>query len=250
MNPWFRFYSEFSHDPKVQMMTEAMQRRYIMVMCLRCSNALVTLHETEIAFHLRITDAELAETKALFIAKGFIDDKWNLLNWDKRQFKSDSSAERVARHRENKKKASNADVTLQQRQSNALDTDTDTDTEELHLVADAPLACPVEKIIEAYHEAMPANPRCRVLNDSRKRSIRQRWLEASRLHVGPFGYETQANGIAAWKEFFQICAESDFLTGKTPGRNGSPPFIADVDFLFSPGGFAKCLENKYHREAA
>lgn len=98
-NPWFRFYSEFSHDPKVQMMTEAMQRRYIMVMCLRCSNALVTLHETEIAFHLRITDAELAETKALFIAKGFVDDKWNLLNWDKRQFVSDSSAERVKRHR-------------------------------------------------------------------------------------------------------------------------------------------------------
>ncbi len=131
INPWFRFYSEFSHDPKVQMMGEAMQRRYIMVMCLRCSNELVTLHETEIAFHLRITDAELAETKALFISKGFIDDKWNLLNWDKRQYKSDSSAERVARHRENKKRDSNADVTLQQRQSNALDTEqiqiTDTD---------------------------------------------------------------------------------------------------------------------------
>jgi hypothetical protein len=120
-NPWFRFYSEFSHDPKVQMMTEAMQRRYIMVMCLRCSNELVTLHETEIAFHLRITDAELDETKALFISKGFIDDKWTLLNWDKRQFKSDSSAERVSRHRANKKQASNDDVTLQQRQSNALE---------------------------------------------------------------------------------------------------------------------------------
>lgn len=129
-NPWFRFYSEFSHDPKVQMMTEAMQRRYIMIMCLRCSNDLVTLHETEIAFHLRITEAELAETKALFIAKGFIDDKWNLLNWDKRQFKSDSSAERVAKHREKKKEPSNADVTLQQRQSNALDTEQIQITEE------------------------------------------------------------------------------------------------------------------------
>ena len=129
-NPWFRFYSEFSHDPKVQMMSEAMQRRYIMLMCLRCSNALVTLHETEIAFHLRITEAELTETKQLFISKGFIDEQWNLLNWDKRQFKSDSSAERVSRHRANKKQASNADVTLQQRPSNALDTDTDTDTEE------------------------------------------------------------------------------------------------------------------------
>lgn len=128
-NPWFRLYAEFSHDPKVQMMSEAMQRRYVMIMCLRCSNALVTLHETEIAFHLRVTDAELAETKALFIEKGFIDDDWNLLNWEKRQFKSDSSAERVARHRAKKKKQGNAEVTLQKRRSNALDTDTDTDTD-------------------------------------------------------------------------------------------------------------------------
>lgn len=98
-NPWFRMYSEFSHDPKVQMLSEAMQRRYIMVMCLRCSNALVTLHETEIAFHLRITEQELAETKALFISKGFIDSGWILLNWEKRQIPSDNSNARVAKHR-------------------------------------------------------------------------------------------------------------------------------------------------------
>lgn len=96
-----------------------------MIMCLRCSNDLVTLHETEIAFHLRITDAELAETKALFIGKGFIDEHWNLMNWEKRQFKSDSSAARVSKHRERKKAQSNGDVTLQKRRCNALDTDTD-----------------------------------------------------------------------------------------------------------------------------
>jgi hypothetical protein len=125
-NTWFRVYAEFANDPKVQMMTEAMQRRYIMLMCFRCSNVTETLHETEIAFALRITDEELAETKCVFLAKGFIDDEWNLLNWDKRQFASDSSAERVARHRAKLKEESNADVTLQKRQGNALDTDTDT----------------------------------------------------------------------------------------------------------------------------
>lgn len=128
-NPWFRMYSEFAHDAKVQMMSEAMQRRYIMLLCMRCSNDLVTLHETEIAFHMRISETELAETKQLFVSKGFIDEDWNLLNWEKRQFASDSSAARVARHREKKKTARNVDVTLQKRKSNALDTDTDTDTE-------------------------------------------------------------------------------------------------------------------------
>jgi hypothetical protein len=124
-------YAEFAHDPKVQMLTEAMQRRYMMLMCMRCSNALVTLHETEIAFHLRITEPELDETKALFVAKGFIDAQWNLLNWEKRQFKSDTSNARVAKHRalqkEKHPEPGNADVTLPKRKANALDTDTDTD---------------------------------------------------------------------------------------------------------------------------
>jgi hypothetical protein len=124
-NPWFRMYAEFANDPKIQMMSEAMQRRYVMLMCFRCSNVTVTLHETEIAFALRITETELAETKALFVAKGFIDDQWDLLNWDKRQFSSDTSAPRVARHRAKKLTECNADVTLQKRPCNALDTDTD-----------------------------------------------------------------------------------------------------------------------------
>lgn len=126
-NPWFRLYSEFAHDPKIQMLPEAMQRRYVMLMCLRCSETLETLHETEIAFQLRISEAELIETKQLFVSKNFIDEQWNLLNWDKRQFVSDSSTMRVRKYRDKKKQPSNVDETLQKRQSNAIDTDTDTE---------------------------------------------------------------------------------------------------------------------------
>jgi len=104
-NRWFRLYAEFASDPKVQILSEAMQRRLVMLFCLRCSNDLVTLQDEEIAFQLRISSEELAETKALFLVKGFVDDGWNILNWDKRQFASDSSAARVARHRENKRNA-------------------------------------------------------------------------------------------------------------------------------------------------
>jgi hypothetical protein len=127
-NPWFRLYSEFAHDPKIQMLSEAMQRRYVMLLCLRCSEVLETLHETEIAFQLRLSTDELDETKKLFISKNFIDKHWNLLNWDKRQFVSDSSTMRVAKHRNKKKQVSNADETLQKRPSNARDTDTDTES--------------------------------------------------------------------------------------------------------------------------
>ena len=143
-NPWFRLYSEFAHDPKIQMLSEAMQRRYVMLMCLRCSETLETLHETEIAFQLRLSEAELIETKQLFISKNFIDKQWNLLNWDKRQFVSDSSTMRVAKHRQKKKQESNVDETLQKRQSNAIDTDTDTDTDKKQIQRSkaTSVACP------------------------------------------------------------------------------------------------------------
>lgn len=97
---------------------------------------------------------------------------------------------------------------------------------------------------------MPINPKVKVLTEKRKGLIRQRWREAATISAKPFGYSTRAAGLAAWEEFFKICAHSDFLIGKARGIPNRPPFIADIEFLFSPSGFAKTLENKYHREAA
>lgn len=107
-NSWFRMYAEFANDPKVQMMTEQYQRRLIMLLCTRC-NGDVTLQDEEVAFQLRIGCVEWSETKADFIKRGFIDSGNKVLNWDKRQYRSDSSAERVRKHRDTKKQP---DVTL------------------------------------------------------------------------------------------------------------------------------------------
>jgi len=115
-------YSEFAVDAKMQMMSEAFQRRYIMLLCLRSSNGDVTLHDDEIAFQLRIDVTEWAETKGVFISKNLIDKDNNITAWNKRQYISDSSAERVKKHREKKKQECNVTVT-------PPDTDTDTDTE-------------------------------------------------------------------------------------------------------------------------
>lgn len=130
-NAWFRLYAEFATDPKVQMLSESDQRRLIMLFCFRC-NGDVTLHDEEVTFMLRISNDEWQQTKSLFIAKGFINNSNEILNWDKRQFTSDTSRNRVAAYRERKKQSSNNDVTLQKRHSNAIDTEqiqnrTDTD---------------------------------------------------------------------------------------------------------------------------
>ncbi|WP_369146725.1 hypothetical protein [Burkholderia pseudomallei] len=114
----------------------------------------------------------------------------------------------------------------------------------------AALHCPIARIVKVYHDLMPDNPRVKVLNDKRKRAIAARWREASKLDCKPFGYSTVEAGLNAWRAFFTVCAQSEFLTGKARAQPGKPPFIADIDFLMSPEAFAKCLENKYHRDAA
>ena len=122
-NPWFRMYHEFATDPKMQMMSEAYQRRWLMLLCGRCSNDGETFHDDEIAFQLRVSLDDWMETKAVFIAKNLIDSDNNILAWDERQYVSDSSTARVKKHREQKKQQCNVSVTPP---------DTDTDTEQKH----------------------------------------------------------------------------------------------------------------------
>jgi hypothetical protein len=137
-NPWFRLYAEFADDPKVQRMPEAMQRRLVMLFCLRCKDE--TFDETLQAFQWRITPEELAETKKLFLENRFIDEEWELLNWNRRQYISDSSTARVRQYRERKKRREtlhkpdiNSDIDMDETGGNvtvtAPDTDTDTDTD-------------------------------------------------------------------------------------------------------------------------
>jgi biotin operon repressor len=109
-------------------------------------------------------------------------------------------------------------------------------------------ACPFDALRDAYHELMPANPRCKVLNKDRKSAMQARWDEAAKFDFAPFGYSTTEEGLAAWIEFFKVCNESKFLTGQVASKDGKPNFIANIDFLFSPSGFTNSLENKYHRD--
>lgn len=117
-NSWFRMYAEFATDPKVQRLSEVMQRRLVMLFCLRCCDVTVTASDDDIAFQLRISDEDLKETKQLFVSKNFIDNQWNVVNWDKRQYRSDSSAERTRAWRAKKR---DSDVTSPTRHRDALE---------------------------------------------------------------------------------------------------------------------------------
>ena len=98
---YFKMFSEFASDPKVQSMTEAMQRRLVMLFCLHCSGDLEKLSDDELAIAMRINPKELDKTRDTFRRKGFIGDTWVPRNWEKRQAPHDrTAAERMRRLRE------------------------------------------------------------------------------------------------------------------------------------------------------
>lgn len=121
--PWFRMYAEFATDPKVQRMSEVDQRRFLMLLCLRCSNGDVTFHDDDVTFHLRITGPDWQKTKAVFVDKNLIDEQNRVLAWEKRQCRSDSSTARVREHRKKVKQDVKRYETQMKRFSNGLDID-------------------------------------------------------------------------------------------------------------------------------
>ena len=128
-NAWFRLYAEFEDDPKVRCLPEQMQIRLVWLFCERCKG--VTISERHRTFQWRCSDVELADTKREFMTAGFIDEEWNLLNWDKRQFLSDSSTDRTRRYRERHRTSQerHSDSAQSHGNKNVTAPDTDTDTE-------------------------------------------------------------------------------------------------------------------------
>ena len=101
-NSWFRMYSEWLDDEKVQMMSLEMQRHFVALLCLRCQQPTEKMTERQIAFRLRVDETFLKRIKETFLETGFIDEDWSVSNWGKRQYLSDSSTSRVRKFRANK----------------------------------------------------------------------------------------------------------------------------------------------------
>lgn len=245
-NPWFRVYSEFATDPKVQSMSEAMQRRLMMLMCLRCSDVLATLHDDELQFALHISESELAETKALFVRKGFTDSEWNLLNWDKRQFNSDSSTERSRKSREAKKATSEIVETLRNVAATPPDTETDTDKEANASVgsADKSPRCDTQSVVDLYHEILPELPSVRLMNDSRRKCVSAFWrfvLTSKKSDGTPRA--TDAGQAMEWiRGYFTRARDNDFLMGRGHKAAGHEGWQCDFDFLLTEKGKKHVIE--------
>ncbi|CAK7069875.1 MAG: hypothetical protein KER_03064 [Kerstersia gyiorum] len=148
--PWFRMYTDFLNDPKMIALAFEDQRHFIGILALKSDGALdqnctPDLLDRIVAQRLWIDHAIIRDVKKRLVAAGLIDDSWSPLAWERRQMRSDSSAERTRKYREKLKAADgDASVTSRERSSDALDTDTDKEEEKKTTTARARSAAPAK----------------------------------------------------------------------------------------------------------
>jgi hypothetical protein len=136
-NPWIRLYREALHDPKIVTLGDRQHRAW--------HNALLIADDTgklpsmrDIAVHMRVTVTEAEQLICDLVEAELIDAEmqkgggfaYRMHSWEKRQYVSDSSTERVRKHRARKQRAtavkrfSNGDVAPPD-----TDAESETDTE-------------------------------------------------------------------------------------------------------------------------
>lgn len=100
---WFRLYSELLNDPKIQNLPDNLFKIWINTLCLASHNngTLPCVSDVSFAFRETIDETKAAfhalQTAGLLITVG---ETFQVKNWRKRQFKSDTSTDRVRKHRD------------------------------------------------------------------------------------------------------------------------------------------------------
>lgn len=127
MSRWFRFYTEALDDPKVQRLDGETFKLWVNLLCLTAKHDGTLPSVSDISFALRIDEIACQSLLDRLLIAGLIDTLKGGPNgcriaphgWSERQYKSDTSTDRVKRFRERYKNVSET----------APDTETDTDTE-------------------------------------------------------------------------------------------------------------------------
>ena len=92
-------------------------------------------------------------------------------------------------------------------------------------------AVPYQAIVDAYHAALPDNPRVRVLSPATKGAIKGRWTE-----------DQERRTLEWWQQYFTYAGGCAFLTGK---GGGDRPFFADFQWLVGPKNMEKVINGRY-----
>lgn len=269
---WFRFYEDVINDPKVQSLSPEIFKFWVNILCVMSKKSSESDVEnaklpkiSELSFLLRMPEKRVKSLLIKLVEAELLDespDGFTPHNWDKRQYKSDTSRDRMRKLRDSKREeivttsdgecdvtqTVTSDKSVTRSEQSRYRSDTEKENKEKKVEAaplcDPPVAespseqkvfpnCPHEELIAMYHARLPSHPRMQKWTDTRRKHLQARWKEHPHL--------------SWWEQFFDFVGQSKFLTGQVRSRD-RPPFFATLDWLVKSENFAKVLEDKYHHE--
>lgn len=106
---WFRLYAETLHDPKVLRLNDRQFRAWIGMLCMAADNSGSIPDSWSVACHLRMQPQDADDIITDLIEARLVDimpdGTMRPHSWDKRQFVSDVSTNRVRKHREKRQRS-------------------------------------------------------------------------------------------------------------------------------------------------
>lgn len=105
MSRWFRFYDDAINDPKILKLPEASRWHWAALLCIASKHDGFLPPTDDVALMLRVKPAAAAAIIATMKHAGLLDvedGRFTPHNWSGRQYKSDTSNERVKRFRQKK----------------------------------------------------------------------------------------------------------------------------------------------------
>lgn len=130
---WFRMYAEAVDDEKLRLLAFEDRWHFVALLCCKAQGLLDgtdVLTRRKVAVKLGLDSRELEEIARRLAEVGLVDAS-NLqpMAWDRRQFKSDDSKERVRSYRERLKRDCNVTETDERSDSNGTVSSQETETE-------------------------------------------------------------------------------------------------------------------------
>lgn len=122
---WLRLWVEVLDDPKLLLLAAEDRWYYIAILALKRTGIIdepdtKEMRDRKISLRLRLDNREQEEIKRRLCEVRLIDENWQPLGWEKRQYSSDLSTNRVKRFRKRHRKRSGNDTeTFQKRSRNA-----------------------------------------------------------------------------------------------------------------------------------
>ena len=251
--PWLRLYSDIVDNEKIRLLAFEDRWHYIAILSLKRQGILdsnPSLIHRKIAVKLGLQLSEVDEVKRRLYEVELIDENFQPVGWESKQFTNDSSKERTRKYRENlRKKECDGVVTSQESHSDITvtaqdtDTDTDTDVEEERHETDACASdvrnekhipdCPQKQIINLYLKNIIVGIYPRIWNGCESASLRSRWRE-----------DKGRQDLDWWDRFFKHIAKSDWLMGRINGKDGKP-FQISLPWIVKNENFKKIINGNY-----